>query len=53
MADSDVLTFPPVDIAPDEELVHAVREVPLVRDARRLAEWVEGRCAASPGASAR
>ncbi|MBE3009313.1 hypothetical protein IL992_08900 [Microbispora sp. NEAU-D428] len=48
MADSDVLTFPPVDIAPDEQLVHAVREVPLVRDARRIAEWVVARCAASP-----
>ncbi|MEZ0071900.1 hypothetical protein [Planotetraspora sp. GP83] len=39
MADSDVLTFPPVDLAPDEELVQAVREIPLVRDAARLAEW--------------
>ncbi len=39
MADSDVLTFPPVDLASDEELVPAVQAVPLVRDAARLAEW--------------
>ncbi|MCT9930702.1 hypothetical protein N5079_10790 [Planotetraspora sp. A-T 1434] len=39
MADSDVLTFPPVELASDEELVQAVREIPLVRDAARLAEW--------------
>jgi hypothetical protein len=39
MADSDVLTFPPVELAPDEELTRAVGAVPLVRDARRLAEW--------------
>ncbi|GLW97256.1 hypothetical protein [Microtetraspora sp. NBRC 16547] len=39
MADSDALTFPPVDLAPDEELVQAVPTVPLVRDAVRLARW--------------
>ncbi|MGI5490691.1 hypothetical protein [Microtetraspora malaysiensis] len=39
MADSDALTFPPVDLAPDEELVRAVPLVPLVRDAVRLARW--------------
>jgi hypothetical protein len=39
MADSDVLTFPPVELAPEEQLVQAVRDVPLVRDVRRLAEW--------------
>lgn len=39
MADSDVLTFPPVDLAPEEELARAVREIPLVRDAERLARW--------------
>ncbi|MEV0968681.1 hypothetical protein [Microtetraspora glauca] len=39
MADSDALTFPPVDLAPDEELVQAVPLVPLVRDAVRLARW--------------
>lgn len=40
MADSDVLTFPPVELGSDEELVSAVRAVPLVRDTARLAEWV-------------
>ncbi|GII26769.1 hypothetical protein [Planotetraspora mira] len=39
MADSDVLTFPPVELAPDAELAHAVRAIPLVRDAARLAGW--------------
>ncbi|WP_067176294.1 hypothetical protein [Microtetraspora niveoalba] len=39
MADTDALTFPPVDLAPDEELVRAVPMVPLVRDAVRLARW--------------
>ncbi|MEW9527966.1 hypothetical protein [Microbispora sp. NPDC049125] len=39
MADSDVLTFPPVELVRDEELVDAVRSVPLVRDAERLAGW--------------
>ncbi|GAA0359015.1 hypothetical protein GCM10009530_05360 [Microbispora corallina] len=39
MADSDVLTFPPVELAPEEEIVRVVRTVPLVRDAERLAAW--------------
>ncbi|GAA4580525.1 hypothetical protein GCM10023194_09070 [Planotetraspora phitsanulokensis] len=39
MADSDVLTFPPVELAPDAELTHAVQAIPLVRDAERLAAW--------------
>nr|WP_260407705.1 hypothetical protein [Planomonospora venezuelensis] len=37
--DSEALSFPPVDLASDAELARAVLEVPLVRDARRLAEW--------------
>ncbi|GHH62494.1 hypothetical protein GCM10017673_01620 [Streptosporangium violaceochromogenes] len=36
---SEVLSFPPVEPAPDAELAAAVLEVPLVLDARRLAEW--------------
>ncbi|GIH68185.1 hypothetical protein [Sphaerimonospora thailandensis] len=39
MADSDVLTFPPVDLAPDEELARMVRDAPIVGDAVRLAGW--------------
>ncbi|WP_055483610.1 hypothetical protein [Sphaerimonospora mesophila] len=39
MADSDVLTFPPVELAPDEELARVVRDAPIVRDAVRLADW--------------
>ncbi|GAA3426489.1 hypothetical protein ACWDTT_25605 [Streptosporangium sandarakinum] len=35
----DALSFPPVRLAPDGELAAAVLEVPLVRDARRLAAW--------------
>ncbi|GAB1817386.1 hypothetical protein [Herbidospora sp. RD11066] len=37
--DSDVLTFPPVELAPGDELAAQVRSVPLVRDATRLAAW--------------
>ncbi|WP_197038472.1 hypothetical protein [Herbidospora cretacea] len=37
--DSDVLTFPPVELALDDELAAQVRAVPLVRDAARLAAW--------------
>ncbi|WP_245657264.1 hypothetical protein [Herbidospora mongoliensis] len=37
--DSDVLTFPPVELALDDELAAQVRSVPLVRDAVRLAAW--------------
>jgi hypothetical protein len=35
----DVLSFPPVELLPDEELAAMVPRVPLVRDVRRLAEW--------------
>jgi hypothetical protein len=35
----DVLSFPPVELSPDEELAGSVLTVPLVRDVRRLAEW--------------
>ncbi|WP_245674894.1 hypothetical protein [Herbidospora cretacea] len=37
--DSDVLTFPPVELALDDELAAQVRSVPLVHDAARLAAW--------------
>ncbi|MEO3858407.1 hypothetical protein [Acrocarpospora sp. B8E8] len=37
--DSDVLTFPPVELALDDELAAIVLAVPLVRDAHRLATW--------------
>ncbi|WP_198169606.1 hypothetical protein [Herbidospora daliensis] len=37
--DSDVLTFPPVELALDDELAAQVRAVSLVRDAARLAAW--------------
>ena len=33
----DVLTFPPVELLPDDELAARVPAVPLVRDVRRLA----------------
>ncbi|MBG0829467.1 hypothetical protein HS041_17010 [Planomonospora sp. ID67723] len=36
---TEALSFPPVELAPDAELARAVLEVPLVRDARRLAAW--------------
>lgn len=35
----DVLSFPPVELLPDDELAAMVPRVPLVRDVRRLAEW--------------
>ena len=35
----DVLTFPPVELLPDDELAARVPAVPLVRDVRRLAAW--------------
>jgi len=35
----DVLSFPPVELLPDDELAAMVPQVPLVRDVRRLAEW--------------
>ncbi|GIH23129.1 hypothetical protein Aph01nite_14390 [Acrocarpospora phusangensis] len=37
--DNDVLTFPPVELALDDELAAIVLAVPLVRDAHRLAAW--------------
>ncbi|MFF5204654.1 hypothetical protein [Streptosporangium sp. NPDC000396] len=37
--DTDVLSFPPVTLAPDGQLAAAVLEVPLVLDAQRLAAW--------------
>ncbi|GII76790.1 hypothetical protein Sru01_17720 [Sphaerisporangium rufum] len=37
--DGEVLSFPPVELAPSAELAGAVPAVPLVRDARRLAAW--------------
>ncbi|MBP2702394.1 hypothetical protein JOL79_01105 [Microbispora sp. RL4-1S] len=43
MADSDVLTFPPVELAPEDDLVRAVEAIPLVRDAKRLAGWTGAR----------
>ncbi|SFJ27783.1 hypothetical protein SAMN05216275_107280 [Streptosporangium canum] len=36
---TDVLSFPPVVLAPDDELAAAVLRVPLVLDAQRLAAW--------------
>ncbi|GAA3153568.1 hypothetical protein GCM10010466_50660 [Planomonospora alba] len=36
---AEALSFPPVELAPAEELARAVLDVPLVRDARRLAVW--------------
>ncbi|WP_214413645.1 hypothetical protein [Sphaerisporangium fuscum] len=41
--DSEVLSFPPVEVAPAGELAATVLSVPLVRDARRLAEWTGAR----------
>jgi hypothetical protein len=35
----DVLTFPPVELLPADELAARVPAVPLVRDVRRLAAW--------------
>ncbi|GGM64365.1 hypothetical protein GCM10010106_07870 [Thermopolyspora flexuosa] len=35
----DVLSFPPVELLPDDRLAAMVPQVPLVRDVRRLAEW--------------
>ncbi|WP_424534674.1 hypothetical protein ACOZ38_31160 [Sphaerisporangium viridialbum] len=37
--ESEVLSFPPVEIASSAELAEAVLSVPLVRDARLLAAW--------------
>lgn len=37
--ESEVLSFPPVEVAPGEELAEAVLSVPLVSDAQRLAAW--------------
>ncbi len=39
----DVLSFPPVELLPDDELAAMVPRVPLVRDVRRLAEWTGSR----------
>ncbi|GLW12134.1 hypothetical protein Misp01_72620 [Microtetraspora sp. NBRC 13810] len=36
---TETLTFPPVALAGETDLAAAVPSVPLVRDARRLAEW--------------
>ncbi len=36
---TEVLSFPPVELAADEELAAAVPKVPLVLDAQRLAAW--------------
>ncbi|GIH97158.1 hypothetical protein ACFFMN_27850 [Planobispora siamensis] len=36
---TEALSFPPVELAPDDELARAVPQVPLVADARRLAAW--------------
>ncbi|GII67018.1 hypothetical protein Skr01_71030 [Sphaerisporangium krabiense] len=41
--ESEVLSFPPVELAPEAELAGAVLSVPLVRDARRLAAWTGSR----------
>ncbi|RCG32893.1 hypothetical protein DQ384_00025 [Sphaerisporangium album] len=41
--ESEVLSFPPVELAPPAELAGAVASVPLVRDARRLAAWTGAR----------
>jgi hypothetical protein len=49
MADSDALTFPPVELAPDAELAAAVRGVPLLADAARLARWVGVRVVTDEG----
>ncbi|MFC6084939.1 hypothetical protein [Sphaerisporangium aureirubrum] len=40
---ADVLSFPPVELADPEELAASVLEVPLVRDAVRLAGWTGSR----------
>ncbi|MBB4915888.1 hypothetical protein [Streptosporangium saharense] len=36
---TEVLSFPPVELAADDELAEAVLRVPLVLDAQRLATW--------------
>lgn len=43
MIDREGLSFPPVELAPEEELARAVHRVPLVRDAVRLAGWAGAR----------
>jgi hypothetical protein len=47
--ESEVLSFPPVEIASPAELAEAVLSVPLVRDARRLAGWTGTREVTSEG----
>ncbi|MBO3745494.1 hypothetical protein J5X84_05380 [Streptosporangiaceae bacterium NEAU-GS5] len=49
MADSDALTFPPVELAPDAELGTAVSGVPLLADAARLARWAGVRAVTDEG----
>ncbi|MFC4589791.1 hypothetical protein [Sphaerisporangium corydalis] len=41
--ESEVLSFPPVEVASSDELAEAVRAVPLVSDALRLAAWTGAR----------
>jgi hypothetical protein len=47
--ESEVLSFPPVELALPAELAEAVLSVPLVRDARRLAAWTGTREVAADG----
>ncbi|GAA0413971.1 hypothetical protein Acor_10310 [Acrocarpospora corrugata] len=47
--DNDVLTFPPVELALDDELAAIVLAVPLVRDAHRLAAWTGARAVTEAG----
>ncbi|WP_433255502.1 hypothetical protein ACQPYK_14915 [Streptosporangium sp. CA-135522] len=47
--DSEVLSFPPVVLAADEELADAVLRVPLVLDAQRLAVWTGTRVVTPAG----
>ncbi|MFC4059850.1 hypothetical protein ACFOWE_16205 [Planomonospora corallina] len=44
---AEALSFPPVDLAPADELARAVLAVPLVRDAARLAAWTGTRAVTS------
>ncbi|MGW4643973.1 hypothetical protein ACWEN6_36010 [Sphaerisporangium sp. NPDC004334] len=47
--ESEVLSFPPVELAPADELAEAVLTVPLVRDALRLAGWTGARPVTAEG----
>jgi hypothetical protein len=48
-AEHEALTFPPVQLAPDEELARLVPAVPLVADAIRLTSWTGTRQVGADG----